>query len=212
MELAQLTAFAQQVAAGDGSGHGFDHITRVVATARRLCDLTPGVDRAVVMAAATLHDTYDDKLVASVPAARARTQAALAAAGADAATQTEILTIIDHMGFTANLAHHQPLSLAGQLVQDADRLDALGAIGIARAFQYGGAHATALYDPAISPRQTLTAATYREATTTLNHFEEKLFHLADQMNTAAGRQLATAREQVMREFVAEFKAEWAGLR
>ncbi len=135
----------------------------------------------------------------------------VAAAGASAGQQQAVLAIIDHMGFKANLAGHQVLSLEGQLVQDADRIDALGAIGIARAFMYGGAHGSKMYDPALPPRQQLDAASYRHGeTTVLNHFEEKLFKLAAQMNTPAGKKVAAQRTAVMRRFVTEFLAEFDG--
>lgn len=206
----ELTRFAQKIAQGDGSGHGFDHIQRVVTNAQNLLQATPAADREIVLAAATLHDTYDDKLVASVPAAKARTREALQAAGATPVQCTAVIAIIDHMSFKANLATHQVLSLEGQLVQDADRLDALGAIGIGRAFMYGGVHGSPMYDPAIPPRAGLTAADYRRDTTILNHFAEKLLHLADTMNTPAAKHLAAGRTQVMQAFVAEFEAEWRG--
>lgn len=208
----ELTQFAQTVATGDGSGHGLDHIQRVVANAHTLLALTPAADPSIVLAAATLHDTYDDKLVASVPVAKAQTHEAILAAGATATQCTAVMTIIDHMSFKANLAGHQFLSLEGQLVQDADRLDALGAIGIGRAFMYGGVHDSPMYDPAIAPRTSLTARDYRRDTTILNHFKEKLLHLADTMNTPAARQLAAARTRVMQAFVTEFEAEWRGER
>ncbi|WP_179394096.1 HD domain-containing protein [Lacticaseibacillus absianus] len=206
-----LMAHVQRVLAADASGHSLDHIQRVVATTRTLLAQTPEADARVAVAAAMLHDTYDDKLVADVPAAKAATQAAMTAAGLRATEQTAILTIIDHMSFKHSLAGHQVLSLEGQLVQDADRLDAIGAIGIARTMMYGGAHASKLYDPALPPRTALTAATYRnEESTIINHFHEKLLTLAAQMNTPAAKRIAAHRQQVMLDFLAEFTAEWQG--
>lgn len=207
----QLMAYAKAVLGADRSGHNMDHIRRVVATTKTLLAKTPAADRTVAVAAATLHDTYDDKLVADVAAAKAQTVAAMAAAHLTTAQQAAVLAIIDHMSFKANLAGKQPLSLEGQLVQDADRLDAIGAIGIARAMMYGGAHGSQLYDPALPPRTHLDAQGYRQKESTIiNHFYEKLLHLAAQMNTPAARHLAAHRQQVMRDYLKEFNAEWRG--
>lgn len=213
MKISALTTYADAVAKHDASGHAADHIKRVVATARQLLTQTPQADPEITLAAATLHDTYDDKLVADVSAAKAQTALQLVKAGASVKQQQAIFDIIDHMSYKANLAHHFTLSLEGQLVQDADRLDAIGAIGIARTFMYGGAHGSVMYDPALPPRTALTAQAYRQTPSpVLNHFEEKLFKLAAQMNTPAAKTLALARTQVMHDFVAEFLAEYNGLR
>ncbi len=92
----------------------------------------------------------------------------MAAAGLTQVQIQAVTEIIDHMSFKANLGKHQPLSVAGQLVQDADRLDAIGAIGIGRAFMYAGAHGGRMHDPALAPRTTLTASSYREKTARLS--------------------------------------------
>ena len=211
MDLTLLQTYAQTQAAGDHSGHAADHLQRVVANARRLLIGASPADEAIVLAAAWLHDTYDEKLVADSAAAKQATAQQLLAAGATVAQQEAVLTIIDRMSFRANLAAKQPLSLEGQLVQDADRLDALGAIGIARTFMYSGAHGKRLYDPDQPPSADLTAATYRQAETpAINHFEEKLFKLAAMMNTAAGKKLAEHRTKAMRAFVDEFFEEIQG--
>ncbi|ARY92571.1 MULTISPECIES: HD domain-containing protein [Lacticaseibacillus] len=208
-----LTAYARSVSAQDHSGHGFDHIERVIAMAKRLVAETPSVDSAVVVAAATMHDTYDDKLVNDVAAARSAARHAMAAAGLTDEQIQAIIAIIDHMSFKANLGKRQPLSIEGQLVQDADRLDAIGAIGIGRAFMYGGAHGGRMYDPALAPRTALTPSSYRtKESTIINHFYEKLLKLKDQLNTSAAKQLAEHRQQVMEDFLTEFKAEWGGER
>ncbi|WP_125710653.1 HD domain-containing protein [Lacticaseibacillus porcinae] len=213
MKISSLQTYAETVAQHDASGHAADHIKRVVATVKQLLKQTPKADVDITIAAATLHDTYDDKLVADVAAAKAQTATQLTLAGATDDQQHAIFEIIDHMSYKANLAHHFQLSLEGQLVQDADRLDAIGAIGIARTFMYGGAHGSMMYDPAIPPRTELTAKAYRQTQSpVLNHFEEKLFKLEAQMNTPAAKRVAKARTQVMHDFVDEFLAEYDGRR
>ncbi|MFD1484387.1 HD domain-containing protein [Lacticaseibacillus baoqingensis] len=206
-----LKQYADQIAAQDHSGHADDHLARVVLNAQRLLADVPQADAQIVLAAAQLHDSYDDKLVKDVAGAKQQTQTALKRAGASAQQQQAILTIIDHMGFKANLAQHQVLSIEGQLVQDADRLDALGAIGIGRTFMYGGAHGSRMYAADMPVRWQLDAAAYRDdESTVINHFYEKLFKLAEQMNTPAGRRIAAQRTAVMQDFVREFLAEWQG--
>ena len=113
------------------------------------------------------------------------------------------------MSFSANIEHHYQLPVSGEYVQDADRIESLGAIGIARAFTYGGAHGNVIYDPRIKPQKLVSHDQYREHTeTTINHFYEKLFQLADLMNTVGGKKEAQKRTEFMRDYVKEFMAEW----
>lgn len=207
-QLTAIAQIAQEQAAGDRSGHDFAHIQRVVANARRLLAAYPTVDRTLVLATAYLHDYYDEKLVADPAQAKAVLEQKLAAtAGLPKDEINQITFIIDHMSFAKNIGTRQPLPLAGQIVQDADRLDALGAVGIFRAIRYGATHGSPDYDPAIPPRRQLTAANYRQPSTIINHFYEKLFTLAGTMNTPAARQMAEERTAFMKQFVAEYMAE-----
>ena len=104
-------------------------------------------------------------------------------------------------------------TLEGRAVQDADRLDALGAVGIARAFAYGGAKGRSLYDPNVPPTPHDSFDTYKKnAGPTINHFYEKLLLLKDRMQTDAGRRLAEGRHAFLEEFLDEFFAEWEGKR
>ena len=122
-----------------------------------------------------------------------------------------ICGIIREISFGAN--NFAPSTLEGQCVQDADRLDAIGAIGIARAFAYGGNHNRHIYHPDIKPNLNMTKEEYvKSESTTINHFYEKLFNLTALMNTKTAIQIAEAREVYMKEFVAEFMDEWDGKR
>ena len=106
-----------------------------------------------------------------------------------------------------------PETIEGKCVQDADRLDAMGDIGIARAFAYGGNHNRIIYDPEIKPTINMSADKYQShISTTINHFYEKLFKLKDLMNTDAAKRIAEQREQYMKLYISEFLDEWDGIR
>lgn len=209
-QIEAIEQFVRTALAQEHSGHGFDHIQRVVNNARLIQRQVGDGDLTTIILAALLHDVIDEKIVSDVAQARQSVAAVLTQNGIDKMQSTAIFDIIDHMSFSKNINQHQTLSLEGQIVQDADRLDAIGAIGIGRTFMYGGAHDGMAYDPEIQPRAELTKANYREPSTVINHFYEKLFKLAATMNTQVAREIATARTQVMQDFVAEYIAEWQG--
>ncbi|BDZ31612.1 HD domain-containing protein [Lactiplantibacillus sp. WILCCON 0030] len=208
-QLSKIRTYALQRLAQDHSGHGTDHLQRVVQLATRLAKAEQA-DLPLTIAAAWLHDVIDDKLMADPIKAHQALADQLTVIHVTPADQIAIFDIIDHMSFSKSLAGAQKLSLAGQIVQDADRLDAIGAIGIARALYYSGHVGEKIYDPEIAPRENMTKAQYRqEPGTAINHFYEKLFKLEGLMNTTTAQQLAHQRTQVMRRFVTQFKAEWA---
>ncbi|MCO6543527.1 MAG: HD domain-containing protein [Lactobacillus sp.] len=212
MKLNIIKQYAYQTLKADTSGHDFYHVQRVAHLAQNLWnkDHQPTTNDTLI-AASYLHDTIDEKIVTSSPQALKRVTKLLQTAECAPSEQEQILTTITHMSFADNLAHHYQLPLIGQYVQDADRLDALGAVGIARAFAYGGKQNQPLYDPKIKPRQLTSHSQYRQhPTTTINHFYEKLFQLQDTMNTPAGYHLAQQRTIFMQEFLAKFMQEWQG--
>ncbi|AUI77989.1 phosphohydrolase [Lactiplantibacillus pentosus] len=207
-QLTAIRTYARQKLAQDHSGHGSDHLERVNRLARRLAQAEQA-NLNLTFAAAWLHDVIDDKLMVDPEQAHHDLADQLSELGVSTADQTAIFDIIDHMSFSKSLNGAQKLSLEGQIVQDADRLDAIGAIGIARALYYSGHVGEKIYDPAIAPREHLTKEQYRQQPgTAINHFYEKLFKLADMMNTPAAKALAKRRTDVMRAFVDQFKAEW----
>lgn len=207
--LAQARAFAEAELGGDSSGHDGWHAARVARMAKRLATLEQA-DPFVCELSALLHDIADEKLNDSKAAGMARVADWLTAQRADPALSAHVLDIIATMSYGGG--HNGPMrTLEGRIVQDADRLDALGAIGIARTFAYSGWKGQAMYDPGIPVREQMTAAQYRnEKSTAVNHFYEKLLKLKERMNTEAAKALAERRHRAMERFLAQFYAEWDG--
>lgn len=210
-ELELVIQFAKERLAHDGSGHGFDHAKRVAQLAKRIItDLgDPAVDEFVVLAAAYLHDTIDDKVVASPEIALEELREYLTMIGVDSTQILEIIFIMDNLSFSKEIfGKAAELTINGQIVQDADRLEALGAIGILRTAYYGGSHGSNLHDPTIAPRKLTSKAQYREDSTVINHFYEKLYCIVDLMKTPYGKKEGQRRKAFMETFLAEFYEEW----
>ena len=209
--LNEAEAFAREILTGESSGHDWWHIARVRALARTIA-AAEQADSFICELAALLHDIADPKIAGDWDTGLARVGDWLAAHDVPAAERDHVLEIIATISFAGG-NKSAPRTLEGRVVQDADRLDAIGAMGIARAFAYGGAHGRILHDPTISPRASMTAEEYRShATPTINHFYEKLLLLKDRMNTDYARHLAEQRHHVMEAFLDEFYAEWDGAR
>lgn len=209
--LAEARAHVRERLGGDSSGHDWWHIERVVRLARRLAE-EEGADVFLCELAALTHDLADWKINPDEARALADLRGWLSAHGADEPTVAAVLEIITSMSFKGGGG--APMrTLEGQIVQDADRLDAIGAIGIARAFAYGGAKGRRLHDPEEAPRQQMTAAEYQShQAATITHFYEKLLKLQERVNTATARRLAAHRHAVLEQFLEEFFAEWQGER
>jgi Predicted HD superfamily hydrolase len=194
----------------DSTGHNFDHIQRVINMVQKILK-TEDADPSITLAAAYLHDVADDKLVADPAKLEADMKEFLHRIDFTDEQVAEVLFITHNISFSKSLSKNPPkLSLAGQIVQDADRLDAIGAIGITRAIYYGGANSETIYDPRIAPRQTMNKSEYRNLAneTIINHFYEKLLKLTGMMNTPTAKLIAQKRHQYMLDFLDEFKAEW----
>jgi len=196
---------------GDSSGHDWWHVDRVWKMAVRVGE-AEGADPLIVQLAALLHDIADWKfhggdLTAGPRAARAWLESqAVGAPVIDA-----VCAIIDKVSFEgAGVATEMP-TIEGRVVQDADRLDALGAIGIARAFAYGGHDGRPLHDPDSAPVLHASAEAYRnDRGSTINHFHEKLLLLKERMQTRTGRAIAAQRHAFMESYLQQFHAEWEG--
>ena len=211
-EIIELTAdHVESLLSGEGSGHDWWHIERVWRMAKRI-GLAEHAELPVVELAALLHDIADWKAHggdATVGPKTARIW--LKSLGVDSAMTQHVCQIIADISFKGANVEQPTLSLEGKVVQDADRLDAIGAIGIARAFAYGGSKGRLIYDPTRKPTDHHTANYYLNTNgTTINHFYEKLLLLKDRMNTPTGKAIAEQRHQFMEEFVRRFYEEWEG--
>lgn len=206
----KIISYAKEVLGKDRTGHDFDHVSRVAKLALKINEEEQlSGDSFVIAAAAYLHDTIDDKIVSDTKQAKSAVEQLLIDAGAISEQRKQIQHIMENMSFSAELLQGAVVeSIEGKLVQDADRLDALGAIGIFRTSYYGGAHQSILYDPTQKPKIYADHADYRKGTTVVNHFYEKLFLLPDKMHTAYGKKEAIRRRQFMVDFLDEFYHEW----
>jgi len=199
--------FIKNIFENDFSGHDYFHSLRVYKTAVVIAE-KENADLNIVSLAALLHDVDDRKLS---PQTHKNKENAVSFLKNEKVSNDNILricNIIDEVSFKGN-SSVTPSSIEGKCVQDADRLDALGAIGIARTFAYGGSRNRAIYNPEIKP--VLEMDKYESnVSTSINHFYEKLFLLKDMMNTKFGKALAEKREKYMRAFIEEFILEWSG--
>lgn len=206
--LQQAQGFARSVHEQDASGHDWWHVQRVTRIARLLAYLE-GANAYICELSAYLHDVADEKLNESKEAGYERVQQWLNQAGVEASDQENVLEIISTMSFSGGTGSVMR-TLEGRIVQDADRLDAIGAIGIARTFAYSGWKGQSMYDPLIPLREHMTREEYRKGkSTAINHFHEKLLKLKDKMNTESARLLADGKHQSLELFLQLFDKEWA---
>ena len=171
--------------AGNADGHGLDHSMRVYKNAMLLAETEPTADRFIVALSALLHDADDYKLFQTENNANARNF--LKSANVDSETTDRICEVINSVSFSKNRGK-KPETIEGQIVQDADRLDAIGAIGIARTFAFGGKH-------------------NRSLESSIDHFHEKLLLLKDMLNTEKAKELAENRHRFMEQFLKEWEKE-----
>ncbi len=213
-ELIDATqAFVKHTLHEAEGGHDWWHIYRVWKMAGRIAD-AESVDRLVVELAALLHDIADPKFYDGDESVGPRmARAFLQEQEVDPFIIDHVVNIIKHMSFKNSLEEQRFSSNEMEVVQDADRLDAIGAIGIARVFSFGGHKGNPIHDPTQKPKLNMTKEEYKKSQgTSINHFYEKLFLLKDMMNTATGKAMAQARHDFMQDYVDQFYQEFEGLR
>jgi len=203
--------FVKQALAKEGTGHDWWHIERVLNNAK-LINKSEKANWFIVRLAVLLHDVGDRKVIKKEEDDFSIARNFLRKQRVSQNIIEQVMFIIENMSFSKTLANkRQGVSKEFCVVQDADRLDALGAIGVARAFAYGGSRSRPLYDPTIRAQKFKNTKEYRTAkSSTIHHFEEKLFLLKDLMNTKTARRIARRRHLYTKKFMQEFLAEWKG--
>lgn len=213
-QLIQNTiAFVKEELNDAEGGHDWFHIQRVFNTSKLLLQHEEG-DSLVVQLAALLHDIADPKFHNGDEQIGPQTaQDFLETQQVSHETTAHVVNIIRHMSFKNSLEQDGETFTSKEMdiVQDADRLDAIGAIGIARAFNYGGFKNRELYNPKVPPNLNMTKEEYKKSKApTINHFYEKLLLLKDGMRTPTGKKLAEKRHQFMLDYLEQFYKEWEG--
>lgn len=200
--------YAAQKLPGFSSAHDWSHIQRVRRMARFLAK-EEGANPELVDLVALLHDIEDRKFSGSDAAGPLAIETWLASQGAPDDLVAVVIEIVRGISFKGDAVPDVDLTREGQCVRDADRLDALGALGIARAFVHGGHLGQTIHDPEVPPIQGKTAEQYKATdNTSLNHFYEKTLLLARRMSTSAGQRIAKGRHEYTEQFLERFKAEW----
>ena len=198
--------------AGEGSGHDWWHIRRVWRLAERIARTEPKADRTVVALGALLHDLGDWKFHGGDEEAAPREAGRLLSRlGASKEVILRVQAVCREVSYKGAGVADRPTSLETRIVQDADRLDAIGAIGIARTFAYGGSKGRSIYEPGEKPVLHRTFAAYKKSRGhTINHFHEKLLLLKDRLHTREARRLAKNRHAYLVGFLNQFHREWQG--
>ncbi len=200
---------------GESTGHDWWHVYRVWKGSLYLAKREKGADTFTVQLAALLHDISDWKFSNGDASKGARiARRLLKQLKVDGKTIGKVSYIVENVSFKGGFGKALDTE-EGMIVQDADRLDALGAIGIARAFAYGGSQSREIYNPGIKPMRYRSFSHFRKSnakSTTINHFYEKLLLLRKQMNTKTGKEVAKEREEFMNEYLNRFYKEWDGIR
>ena len=212
MSLIENTiAFVKEKLKDAEGGHDWFHIERVYKNSlliakEETCDLT------VVQLGALLHDIADSKFHNGDETVGPRTaRTFLESENVSEEIIVHVINIIENISFKGGNFEKKFNSIELEIVQDADRLDAIGAIGIARCFNYGGFKNRALYNPEIAVNLTMTKEEYKHSNSpTINHFYEKLLLLKNKINTVTGKKIAEERHQYMEGFLSQFFAEWNG--
>lgn len=209
--ISETVKFVKDILTGAEAGHDWWHIYRVLNNARLIAQ-SQTANNFVIELAALLHDIADSKFNdGDENIGPEKAGDFLRSVHVDESIIEHIQHIIRNMSFRSGLGNVNFHSKELEIVQDADRLDAMGAIGIARAFAYGGFKNREIYNPEISPALNMSKEEYKNSTApTINHFYEKLLLLKDKMNTDTGRKLAEERHRFMENYLEQFQNEWNG--
>lgn len=209
--IEETIAFAKATLENAEGGHDWFHIERVYKNALLILK-NEKVNPFIVSLGALLHDIADSKFHNGDETVGPRMASSfLIKQNVDSAVVDHVIQIIKNISFKGGNRTQEFTSPELDVVQDADRLDAIGAIGIARTFNYGGYKNRKIYDPSIAPEMAMSPEEYKASTApTINHFYEKLLLLKDRMNTKTGREIAQKRHQYMEAFLTQFYAEWNG--
>tara|TARA_R110002012_G_scaffold263456_2_gene446393 strand:+ start:32126 stop:32803 length:678 start_codon:yes stop_codon:yes gene_type:complete len=210
----ETIAFVKETLQGAEGGHDWFHIQRVFRNSLLIAKDEKNINILVVSLGALLHDIADAKFNNGDETVGPKlAQQFLSSLNLDKKTIDHVIQIIENISFKSSLGKKKKKfdSLELRTIQDADRLDAIGAIGIARAFNYGGFKNRVIYNPKIPPKLNMTKAAYKKSDApTINHFYEKLLLLKDKMNTETGKKLAAERHQFMLTYLENFYQEWNG--
>jgi uncharacterized protein len=191
-QLTKVRNEVQQLLSYDGSGHNIDHIDRVYALAMYIASKEGG-DVNIIGLSAYLHDVDDEKLPHSVKGEYIHAKHLMTVTGIDLPIQQQVLEVISQVSYTKQMKGTKTTSLEAMIVQDADRLDAIGAIGIARTFAFGGAHQRSLFE--------------RIDHSSHQHFYDKLIHIKDLINTHAARIIAKKRHRFLLQYLKTLERE-----
>jgi uncharacterized protein len=210
--IQKTIVYVQSVLLGESSGHDWWHIYRVWKMATRIAKDEHEIDIFVIELAALLHDIADHKFHdGDLTVGPKKAREWLLSIGVDSGVAEHVATIISEISFKGAKVATPMSTKEGSIVQDADRLDAIGAIGIARTFAYGGHKGQEMYDPAVKSHMHDSFESYTNNNNpTINHFYEKLLLLKDRMNTKTGKKIAEERHLYMKTYLDRFFNEWEG--
>ncbi|MEH7113454.1 HD domain-containing protein [Neobacillus niacini] len=208
--IEQTAMYVRSELGDDATGHDWYHVDRVRRTALDICQKEQAGDPFIIEMAALLHDISDEKLNESAEAGQKKLNLFFQTIDLPEVAQHAITNIIETISYKGGRKTGLA-SIEAKIVQDADRIDAIGAIGIARAFAYGGKKGQPIYDPTVSVREEMSLEEYRKGkSTSIHHFYEKLLKLKDLLNTETAKEMAASRQEMMEVFLRQFYLEWDG--
>ena len=206
--ISKIKKYVQEVCKNDSTGHDWWHIERVYNLAKYIAQ-KENADSFIVEMSSLLHDIDDWKFSNTNDTKTTVTENFLKSINIDDDSFKKIIKIIQTISFKGGVVDSTQHTIEGKVVQDADRLDAIGAIGIARTFTYGGSKSRVIYDPNLKPIDFKSLNEVKNSQNhTINHFYEKLLKLKDLMNTNTAKEIAQKRHKFMEDFLKEFYSEW----